>query len=236
MLCRIADLIAEVPEAGGLAPRCQGYTCQEAGEPDVVIRESEYDFTKYPVDWPVENVAYMESSRLFYRALLEHEGFYLHASAVCVEGRAYLFSGPSGMGKSTHTRLWQQIFGEAAQVINDDKPALRCVDGIWYAYGTPWCGKDGININRKVPLAGVCFLKQAPHNKISRLSMQDAAANIISQTIRYFRSVERLDLMLGHVDKLIRNIPVFELENRPEPEAAYMSYETMLSAAKEIGL
>lgn len=178
----------------------------------------------------------MESSRLFYRALLENDGLYLHASAVCVDGRAYLFSGPSGMGKSTHTRLWQQIFGEKAQVINDDKPALRCLDGVWYAYGTPWCGKDGINSNRKVPLAGICFLRQAPHNKIRRLSQLDAAANIISQTIRHFKNMDRLDMMLSHVDKLVRNIPVYELENRPELEAAYLSYNTMLSTAKENGL
>ena len=236
MLCKIADLIAEVPEAGGLAPRCQNYVCGQDEKPDIVIREEEFSGAKYPDSWAWENVAYMESSRLFYRALLEHSGFYLHSSAVCVDGKAYLFSGPSGMGKSTHTRLWQQIFGEQAQVINDDKPALRCIDGIWYAYGTPWCGKDGININRKVPLAGICFLKQAPHNKIRRLSQSEAAANIISQTMRYFKNLDRLDLMLGHVDKLVREIPVYELENRPEPEAAYLSYHTMLSGAKENGL
>lgn len=236
MLCKIADLIAEVPEAGGLAPRCQSYVCSQNEKPDIIIREEEFSAARYPAFWKWENVAYMESSRLFYRALLENNGMYLHSSAVCVDGRAYLFSGPSGTGKSTHTRLWQQIFGEKAQVINDDKPALRCIDGTWYAYGTPWCGKDGININMKVPLAGICFLKQAPHNKIRRLSQVEAAANIISQTMRYFKNMDRLDMMLGHVDKLVREIPVFELENRPEPEAAYLSYHTMLSGAKENGL
>lgn len=235
MLCKIADLIAEVPEAGGLAPRCQSYIWTEEGTPDIVILETEYDASRYPTSWREETVAYMESSRLFYRALLENDGFYLHASAVCVDGRAYLFSGPSGMGKTTHTRLWQQIFGEKAQVINDDKPALRCLEGIWYAYGTPWCGKDGININRKVPLAGICFLRQAPHNKIRRLSQLEAATNIISQTIRHFKNLDRLDMMLSHVDKLVREIPVYELENRPELEAAYLSYNTMHSTAKENG-
>ena len=235
MLCKIADLIAEVPEAGGLAPRCQSYIWTEECTPDIVIRETEYDAARYPTSLREETVAYMESSRLFYRALLENDGFYLQASAVCVDGRAYLFSGPSGMGKTTHTRLWQQIFGEKAQVINDDKPALRCLDGIWYAYGTPWCGKDGININRKVPLAGICFLRQAPHNKIRRLSPLEAATNIISQTIRRFKNLDRLDMMLSHVDKLVREIPVYELENRPELEAAYLSYNTMLSTAKVNG-
>ena len=160
----------------------------------------------------------------------------LHASAVELDGRAYLFSGPCGMGKSTHTRLWQQTFGSAAQVFNDDKPALRCVDGKWYAYGTPWCGKDGININMKVPLAGICFLKQAPENRIRHLSPVEAVQKIISQTRRKFAQVENLDLMLRHVEKLAFEIPVFELENRPESEAALLSYETMRRKAEEIGL
>ena len=66
-----------------------------------------------------------------------YNGLMLHASAAALGGRAYLFSGPCGRGKSTHTRLWQQTFGEAVQVFNDDKPALRRLDGRWYAYGTP---------------------------------------------------------------------------------------------------
>ncbi|MBP3587965.1 MAG: hypothetical protein J6J51_02925, partial [Clostridia bacterium] len=168
--------------------------------------------------------------------LLRFNGLVLHASAVELHNRAYLFSGPCGMGKSTHTRLWQQTLGSAARVFNDDKPALRRMEDRWYAYGTPWCGKDGININMKVPLAGICFLKQSTENKIRRLSEKEAIAALLSQTLHRFRSTENLDLLLGHIDKLVREIPIFELENRPEPEAAILSYETMLQAAIEAGL
>ena len=97
-----------------------------------------------------------------------YNGLMLHASAAALGGRAYLFSGPCGRGKSTHTRLWQQTFGEAVQVFNDDKPALRRLDGRWYAYGTPWCGKDGINLNQKWPLGGICFLEKSQENRIRR--------------------------------------------------------------------
>lgn len=97
-----------------------------------------------------------------------YNGLMLHASAAALGGRACLFSGPCGRGKSTHTRLWQQTFGEAVQVFNDDKPALRRLDGRWYAYGTPWCGKDGINLNQKWPLGGICFLEKSQENRIRR--------------------------------------------------------------------
>ena len=153
-----------------------------------------------------------------------------------MEGRAYLFSGPSGMGKSTHTRLWQRNHAENAEVFNDDKPALRYIDGRWYAYGTPWCGKDGINQNRKVPLAGICFLRQGNENVIRKMDHFEATTNILSQTIRKFKNPEKLDRMLELVNKLVLDIPVYELYNRPEPEAAWLSYTTMRDKAEEIGL
>lgn len=235
MLCEIADLIVEIPEAGDMVPRCQEYFYKGNKEIDIIICEQQYNSLKYPAHASKDLVAYMESANIFYRALLEFNGLYLHASSVELNDRAYLFSGPSGMGKSTHTCLWQQCF-EGVQIFNDDKPALRLIDGQWFAYGTPWCGKDGININMRVPLAGICFLKQAHENRIRRLNPKEAATRIISQTIRFFTNLDRLDLMLSHVDNLVQTIPVFEFENRPEPTAAVLSYNTMLSAAKENGL
>ena len=235
MLCKIADLITEVPEAGDLVPRCGAYRYDGELGADIVIRTEDFR----PDAWkPLtgNDYVYCESGSHFHFQLLKHGGMMLHSSAVVVDNRAYLFSAPSGTGKSTHTRLWQQIFGDKAQVINDDKPALRCIDGIWYAYGTPWCGKDGINVNRKVPLAGICFLKQAPHNRIRRLTSAEAVQNIIWQTMRRFRLAENLDRMLNQVDSLVRSVPVFELENLPEPEAVRLSYETMRRAAEEMGL
>jgi len=107
---------------------------------------------------------------------------------------------------------------------------------VWYAYGTPWCGKDGININERAPVAGLCFMKQAKENKIRRLAPIEAMQRILPQTIRRFNDISYLDMFTSHLDKFLRVIPVFELENRPEPEAAMLSYETMYRAAQEAGL
>ena len=236
MLCKITDLITEVPEVGGIAPHFRAYLYEGECQPDVVINAERYDPSCYPVELPDDLLAYLESGRQFFSRLLLHNGCYLHSSAVAYEGKAYLFSAPSGTGKSTHTRLWQQILGEEAKVFNDDKTPMRLRDGTWYAYGAPWCGKDHININMKVPVAGICFLKQGPRNEIRRLCQAEAVTKIISQTIRKFKKAEDLDLLLSHVGKLVQKIPVFELENRPEPEAARLSYETMRKAAEESGL
>lgn len=226
MLCKISDLLIEVPEAGGMASRCREYQTTEISEADITIDAEEYVNEKWG-KYPYEFAAYINSGVQFYRGLLHFGGMMLHASAVAVDGKAYLFSGTSGIGKSTHTRLWLAMLGDRAKVFNDDKPALRYLDGVWYAYGTPWCGKDGINSNMKVPVAGICFLKQGTENSIRRLSPKEASARVISQTIRRFQDAENLDLMLGLVDRLVREIPIYELTNRPEPEAARLSYETM---------
>ena len=236
MLYKIADLVVEVPTAGGMASRCREYLTNEEETPDIIVRDDRYRSFLYRQKASVEEIAYMESCSQAYVALLRFAGVYLHSSAVALNGKGYLFSGPCGMGKSTHTRLWQQVFGEEAKVFNDDKPALRRLEDRWYAYGTPWCGKDGININMKVPLAGICFLKQGPENKIRRLNSVEALQRILTQTIRRRLNQEQMDLMLSHVDKLIREIPIFELENRPEPAAALLSYETMRKAADLIDL
>ena len=235
LLCKVADLITEIPKAGGLAPRCGEYLWDGKECADVIIRTNP-DCVDLWSPLSYESAIYMDTGFQFYTQLLKHQGLMLHSSAVEMNGKAYLFSGPCGMGKSTHTRLWQSTFGEAAQVFNDDKPALRRMEDGWYAYGTPWCGKDGINQNKKVPLAGICFLKQAPENRIRRLSKQESMNKLIAQTLHRFKTEYGLDLMLSLVDQLVREIPVFELENRPEPEAAHLSYKTMRRAAEEIGL
>ena len=236
MLCKIADFITEVPAAGGLAPRCEAYLCKDGGLPDIVIREEEYRTERYDPRLTFETVAYMEAAYQFYLQLVDHGGFYLHSSAVMLDGKVYLFSGPCRAGKSTHTRLWQKVFGPEARVINDDKPAIRLVDGKWIAYGTPWCGKDGINLNASAPVAGVCFLKKAPHNAIRRLPPLEAGQKILTQTIRKFDTAEKLDKLLSLLNRFLTEVPVYELENLPEPAAARLSYETMRKGAQEAGL
>lgn len=212
-----------------MAPRCGEYLWDGPEKAQITIRVEWYR----PSAWPGlsgDDLAYMESGTQFYVGLLRFGGLMLHASAVAYGGRAYLFSGPCGMGKSTHTGLWRQAFGDAAQVFNDDKPALRLLDGRWYAYGTPWCGKDGINQNKKVPLGGICFLEQAEENRIGRLDAAQAIQRILPQTL-YRLYPENMDLLLDHLDKLVRQVPMFLLESRPEEEAARLSRDAMTAAA-----
>ena len=109
MLCKIADLTVEIPELGGMASRLLEYRIPDPLDPQIIIDERGYR----PDAWPTlgfEDMVYMESGVQFYYRLLRFGGMMLHASAVELDGRAYLFSGPCGMGKSTHRlRRWQSF-------------------------------------------------------------------------------------------------------------------------------
>ena len=228
MNCIISDLTVFIPATGDMPQRCEKYLIQtKENSADIIIRADLYDFKRWPAILDENDAIYMESGHWFYRGLLDFNGMMLHASAIEYNGKAYLFSGPSGMGKSTHTRLWQSVYGDAVQVFNDDKPALRRMDDGWYAYGTPWCGKDGINQNKKVPLGGICFLKRGDENKIRRLDNKEAMQNVLWQTTRKLKDPKKMMALLDLVDKLIREIPIFELECTKDESAAILSSKTM---------
>ncbi len=231
MLCRIADLTVEIPDEGSLASRCKDYILDSNQKPDIIIDDSLYPYDRFP-QYPREAVEYTHSGLQFYRALLDLGGMMLHSSAVEYNGYAYLFSGPSGMGKSTHTGLWCNVF-DTARVINDDKPALRKFDDVWYAYGTPWSGKSSLNVNTKVKVAAICFLERGSENKIRRLSSKEALINIIAQTTRKKLTEIRMDSMLNAVEKLLGDIPVYEMECLPDTDAVYTAYEAMRPDNKE---
>lgn len=92
----------------------------------------------------------------------------LHSSSILFEGKAWLFSAPSGTGKSTQAALWNQYMG--ADILNGDLNLLGLENGIPILYGIPWCGTSGISSTKRVPLGGIFFLKQAARDKIEFLS------------------------------------------------------------------
>jgi len=163
----------------------------------------------------------------FFKAILDYNGIYIHSSALVVNNKAYLFTANSGTGKSTHTSLWRNVFGDdKVRILNDDKPVLRLMDGNWYAYGTPWSGKTDLNLNLKVPLGGICALYRGRDNKIWRIGGSEAIKELIRQTVpRTNPEIARKTFEM--LDKLVTQIPVWHLECNMEPEAAIVAYEAM---------
>ena len=169
---------------------------------------------------------YMLIGKAFYYHLLRYNGLMLHASAVVVDNEAYLFSAPSGTGKSTHTSLWLEYFGKRAFILNDDKPAIRLFDDGVYAYGTPFSGKYDISANVKVPLRGIAFIERSETNTIERQTKDQALYNVLNQTAR----PAQLDLytkLLSSVGDLISRVNVYTLHCNISTDAVSVSYEEM---------
>lgn len=169
---------------------------------------------------------YMLIGKAFYHHLLRYHGLMLHASAVVVDNEAYLFSAPSGTGKSTHTSLWLEHFGEKAYILNDDKPAIRIFpDGV-YAYGTPFSGKYDISVNAKVPLRGIAFIERSESNDLERQTKKQAMFSILNQTARP-EDVMLYTQLLATVGELLDRVNVFTLHCNISREAVSVSYEGM---------
>lgn len=223
---KIADLTVAMESYGRTIDQAKPYQIEPCENVDITIT-SYRDIMKERYPTIDDDAAeYMGTSGGFYKELLNFDGFQFHSSAVVVDGKAYLFSANSGTGKSTHTGLWLKNFGDRAFILNDDKPALRRVDGVWYAYGTPWSGKNDISVNTGVPVAGIAMLERNPTNEIVPYSGKNAIFDVFVQTNRPKAAAYRIKL-LELLDTLIRDVPVWKLKCNMDPEAAIVSYEAM---------
>ena len=158
--------------------------------------------------------------------LLERNTLLLHGSAVAVDGNAYLFTAPCGTGKSTHTRLWREVFGERAVMVNDDKPFLRITPEGVLAYGSPWSGKHGLATNICVPLKGICLLKRGTENEIRPLAPEYGIALLREQAHIPEDSALR-GSVFALVDALLEKVPLWQMSCNKEPVAAEIAYRAM---------
>lgn len=171
---------------------------------------------------------YMLTGSDFYTELIKYNGILLHSSCVVVDDKAYAFSADSGTGKSTHTELWLKHFGDRAYILNDDKPAIRLIDGRVYACGTPWSGKYDYSVPKNVELAGICFLERSEENWIRKADTGRAVFNIFSQTVRKLNR-DKMDNLFDVLEELFAKVPLFEMGCNISDDAVVMSYNAMSS-------
>ena len=223
MIYEIAGLKVEMePRFGRLTKQCEGY--RSSGTPVMTLMPDPRDEVQVQVPTQEER-EYILHSAAFCREIIQHGRFFLHASAVVCGGGAYLFSGPSGIGKSTHTAMWQKLF-PGIQILNDDKPVIWPEKGKITAWGTPFSGRTDLQRNLGVPLMGICFLKQARENRIRPVAETEALALILNNTWRP-KDDKTMNLLLNGIQQVVEEIPIFELSCTTDPEAAQLSYATM---------
>lgn len=157
--------------------------------------------------------------------LVQDDILLMHGAVVAVDGQAYLFTAQSGTGKTTHTRLWMQQFGDRAVMVNGDKPLLHITNEGVTVYGTPWDGKEHLSTNTSCPLKALCILTRSETNHIERISKRKRCPCSASRST--VRKTRRRCKMLALVDRLGSSVPLYRLGCNMEPEAALVAYHGM---------
>lgn len=160
------------------------------------------------------------------QVLLTRRTIMMHGSTVAVDGQAFLFTAACGTGKSTHTRLWREVFGPRAVMVNDDKPFLHvCDDGI-FACGSPWTGKHGLGENVCLPLKGICVLRRGTRNVITPVHLNDVFAMLRHQCFAPEDADSRA-CAARLIGELADRVGLWQMECTKEPQAALVAFEAM---------
>ena len=217
----VLDLDARYPMT---ADACLPYRTDESRACDIVVAPTEEErAAEHTTDEYAENLAIY---RKLCNVLPDFDAFLLHAAAIAVDGKAYLFSAVSGTGKSTHISQWKALFGDRVTVVNGDKPIIRRIDGVFHVCGTPWAGKEEWNTPVNVPIAGLCKLTRAKENFIEPMPSAQILPLVLNQTVRP-ADPARMVRLLNLVEGFLKSVPCYLLGCNISLDAARVAYDGM---------
>lgn len=217
---------------------CAGYLTDGAPDFSVSVTQADLEFerAKSIREDELEGIPYRQFSdpyletiavqRKITEQLFAFDTLLFHGSVIAVDGEAYLFTAKSGTGKSTHTRLWRELLGDRAVMVNDDKPFLEITPNSVIAHGSPWNGKHGLGSPIAVPLKAVCILERGEINRIAEVSPQEAVFMLLQQSNRP-QNRALLPQYMDLLDRLSRTVWFYRLHCNMDPEAARLAYTEM---------
>ncbi len=231
---KIADVVFDVKlNFKRTLELCERFLYEGEKAPEYSFEVTMEDIEKekgHLVDQKTYSDSYYEGLVVF-RSLCDHllrrgDGMIFHCSALAVDGKAYLFTAPSGTGKSTHARLWRELLGDKVTMINDDKPIIRLIDGKFYVYGTPWQGKHNLGVNDRAEISAVIEVKRGEQNTIEKIAKDKLILTVFNQTIRPSDPQKMMNLM-DLTDKLLRSVETYRLYCNTDISAAKIAYEAL---------
>ena len=231
MKIKIAELNIDILSRGRYIEKlCKKYIC------DFDLADICIDINKNDIMAELDAVEHQFSAeycesiaayrKIGYR-LPEFNAFVLHGATFKYKDRGIALLAASGTGKSSHMKNWISLYGDEVQVINGDKPIIRIKDGTPYAYGTPWCGKEGMSTNTSVRLTDICFITRAKENSTVLLGGKNITARLLNQVIIPKGSsniVKTLDL----IDQMAKNCRVWEIKCTADISSAKVSSKAIL--------
>lgn len=226
---KIADLSIGIDNRyQGIARLAEEYLTDEAPLFTVSASEDEIEKERAASDEPFSD-SYLESVvvyRNIAERLPEYDAMVFHGAVMNLDGVAYAFTARSGVGKTTHTRLWCRRFGERVHYLNGDKPILRFIDGVAYACGTPWRGKERYGANEIAPLGGIAFLSRSEVNEAHEIAPGEVVTRLVTQ-IYLPKNPSALLKTMRLADRLVRSVRLVELGCNMDISAADVSFDAL---------
>ena len=236
---KIADRVVEIHSLyGAVHAYCADYRTDAPADYAVTTTQSDIDLEREKSaredaiqDIPVRHFtdSYLEELAV-YRKIAEQmiafDTILFHGSCIAVDGLGYLFTAKSGTGKSTHTQLWREYFGDRAVMVNDDKPLIHVGAHDVTIYGTPYNGKHRRGSNLSVPLKAVCILTRAGENHIEPITVKQAYPLLVQQVYRSPDSVKMMKT-LSLLDALTEQVGLYRLGCNRDITAAKVAFEGM---------
>ena len=228
---KLSDLIIEMHSDFDYTKRyCENYITDSCDVPDIVAEASREQIKAEKLaggqNLPDE---YCENTCL-YRSIAEQlphfDRVVFHGAAIEVNGKGYVFTAPSGTGKTTHIKLWMEKFGDKVKVVNGDKPILRLRDDGVAISSTPWMGKEKLGCKTEVMLGSSVLLKRSTENKMSRIAPNQCFGELVRQFYLPQENTSKLKT-LDVIDRMLKNVPIYLLECDMSTDAAELSYKTL---------
>ena len=230
LVVKLADLhIGLESDTPELKDFLKDYIVEQA-TPDFIITWTEEDIAQETQNAESEFSRHYIETLVVLRKISEllpkHQRFLFHGASISYDDKAYLFTAPSGTGKSTHIRLWRKLLGNDVNIVNGDKPFISLQNNEPYIYGTPWAGKERWQRNCSFPLGGICFIQRGLKNNIRSITPEEALPLILKQ-VYLPQDPQSLDCTLQLLDTLMNGTPLYLLSCDISEEAVRCSFEAL---------
>lgn len=207
---------------------CADYISEGKAELFIEVNDTEIEAERVAQN---NDTGYLEALAIYRKiseAIVDYEGFLLHAAVISVEDKGIAFLAKSGTGKTTHINLWQKLFGDKVTVINGDKPLLRFVNGKLYAYGTPWAGKESLNANTKTELKNICFISRSLVNECVKVTDKESILEKLFPQIYLPKTFYGLTKTLNFLNTTIDKCNFYSVKCNTDITAAKTAYKAIL--------
>lgn len=233
MKVKLADFVIEIKNKYEyMLSFCKDYLTDEQ-EVDFTIECTDEEIASegelFADKFPPESLESLAIYRKICTEIVKRDAFLVHSAVIEIDGEAYAFLARSGTGKSTHIALWRTALGEKVKIINGDKPIYRYIDGALYAYGTPWCGKEGWQRNARARLKALCFIHRAEENEAIKITPAESVSMALKQVF-IPSNPDDATRTLELVDRMLNDVQSWIIKCNISPEAALVAYNAINSS------